>query len=122
LSRFDFKPITPVSVLQPFQNVSTMGQEAGFPLFHDVEILVYHQSWIIEEVFRVSAQIYTSPSRRGERVPMQARKERLFDNLDTHNVIAEELRQGDSHGVWQRCPPSHRPFSLGLQHGGWICT
>jgi hypothetical protein len=66
-----------------------------------------HQSWIIEEVFRTSAQIDTSSPRCCKRVPVQTSKERLLDHRDTHNFIAEDFCEGDSHGLWQRCPPSH---------------
>jgi hypothetical protein len=107
LPGLNLKPIAPVSVSEPLQYVPTTGQEARFPLFHDVEILVHHQGRIIEEVVRASAQIDTSPPRRGKRFPVQMGKKRVLDHLDTRNVIPEEVCKGASRGLWQRCPPSH---------------
>jgi hypothetical protein len=107
LPGFNLKPIAPVSVSQPFQYIPTTGQDARFPLLRDVEILVHHQGWIIEEVFRTSAQIDTSPPRRGKRSPVKMSKERVLDHLHTRNVMPEEVCKGASRRLWQGCPPSH---------------
>src|SRR5262249_41634389 len=63
-----------------------------------------------EEVFRVSAQVDTPPTRRSNGVPVQTSKDRVFDHLDPCNVIPIEVCEGDTNGVWQRCTPSHMLF------------
>jgi len=110
LSGFNFESIAPVSVAQPLEHISTTAQQSRFPLFHDVEILVYHQRWITEEIFRGSSQVDASAPGRSKRVPVQTRNERVFNNLDMLDVIAEKFYQCRSHRLWQRCAPTHKPF------------